>query len=278
VDRNVWERSQALLDRAMPRPRTGHISPLAGHIHDADGRRLLTAHTNRSNKRYRYYVSATRESAGCWRLPAGDIEAMVAGAIGRLFDDPLRLVGETGIEPSTARIADCAARIATAGANAHRLQEFLDELDASITVRETNLSVSIDRERLAAMLDIDLPVGCPIEPVAIDVPVSLKRRGHELRLVYARPDSNSRKPDEKLVELLAKGWAAWEQLSKGPWITDPVRRSHLTRLARLRFLAPDIVTAIVEGRQPIELTSRSLLRISDLPLGWNEQRRALGFG
>ena len=57
-----------------------------------------------------------------------------------------------------------------------------------------------------------------------------------------------------------------------------MRRSHLTRLARLRFLAPDIVTAIVEGRQPIELTSRSLLRISDLPLGWSEQRRMLGFG
>jgi DNA invertase Pin-like site-specific DNA recombinase len=278
IERRIWEQSQELLDRAVPRPRTGHVSALAGRLRDTDGRKLNAAHAIKGNKRYRYYVSATRESAGCWRLPAGDIEAMVVSAIGKLFDDPLRLVGETGIEPSPSRIADCAVRAASAGEDARSLQHLLDELDASIIVAETKLSVSIDREKLAAMLDIDLPVGYPVESVAIDVPVSLKRRGHELRLVYARPDDDSRKPDGKLVELVARGWVTWDQLSKGPGVSNSTRRSHLTRLARLRFLAPDIVTAILEGRQPVELTSRSLLRISDLPLGWDEQRRALGFG
>lgn len=278
IERQVWERSQEFLDRAVPRPRTGHVSALAGRLRDTDGRKLNGAHAIKGNKRYRYYVSATRESAGCWRLPAGDIEAMVVSAIGKLFDDPLRLVGETGTEPSPARIANCAARVASAEEDARSLQHLLDELDVAITVAESSLSISIEREKLAAVLDIDLPVGCPIEPVMIDVPVSLKRRGHELRLVYVRPDDDSRKPDEKLVELVAKGWAAWEQLSKSAGVNDSRRRSHLTRLARLRFLAPDIVTAILDGRQPVELTSRSLLRISDLPLGWDEQRRALGFG
>ena len=56
-----------------------------------------------------------------------------------------------------------------------------------------------------------------------------------------------------------------------------MERSHLVRLARLRFLAPDITMAILEGRQPIEMTARSLLRGGELPLDWENQRRILGF-
>jgi hypothetical protein len=39
----------------------------------------------------------------------------------------------------------------------------------------------------------------------------------------------------------------------------------------LAFLAPDIVEAILKGRQPIELTAARLMRIRDLPLSWAEQ-------
>jgi hypothetical protein len=45
----------------------------------------------------------------------------------------------------------------------------------------------------------------------------------------------------------------------------------------LAFLAPDIVEAILEGRQPIELTAARMMRIRDLPLSWAEQRQRLGF-
>jgi hypothetical protein len=51
----------------------------------------------------------------------------------------------------------------------------------------------------------------------------------------------------------------------------------LVRLARLRFLAPDIVSAILDGSQPVELTTRSLLRIANLPFDWASQRQLLGF-
>ena len=81
-----------------------------------------------------------------------------------------------------------------------------------------------------------------------------------------------------MIQLIASGRAAYRELASGTGLHDAVRRSHLTRLARLQFLAPDIVTTILAGRQPVELTTRSLLRISELPLGWSEQRRVLGFG
>jgi hypothetical protein len=41
------------------------------------------------------------------------------------------------------------------------------------------------------------------------------------------------------------------------------------------FLAPDIVQAILDGRQPSDLTWKKLTR--HIPLNWVEQRQRLGF-
>jgi hypothetical protein len=50
---------------------------------------------------------------------------------------------------------------------------------------------------------------------------------------------------------------------------------HVRRLLRFFYLAPDIVEAIVEGRQPRILTVKLLLR--GIPLDWADQRAAFGF-
>ena len=50
-----------------------------------------------------------------------------------------------------------------------------------------------------------------------------------------------------------------------------------TRLLRLTWLARDIVTAIVDGRQPIGLTANRLMANTRLPLEWKDQRELLGF-
>ena len=56
----------------------------------------------------------------------------------------------------------------------------------------------------------------------------------------------------------------------------PLSRTRLGKLALLGCLAPDIVTAIVEGRQPATLTAAALLA-AELPLCWSAQRQLLGF-
>jgi hypothetical protein len=61
-----------------------------------------------------------------------------------------------------------------------------------------------------------------------------------------------------------------------------VQLFHLTRagnrgsIARLAYLAPDITAAILDGRQPPAMSSRTLLMTSDLPFDWSEQRALLG--
>ncbi len=55
------------------------------------------------------------------------------------------------------------------------------------------------------------------------------------------------------------------------------RSKYLVRLSRLNYLAPDIGTSIIEGRQPASLNARRLVRISELPIAWSDQRKLLGF-
>jgi site-specific DNA recombinase len=43
------------------------------------------------------------------------------------------------------------------------------------------------------------------------------------------------------------------------------------------MLAPDIVTAIHDGRQPATLNRQRLARTTNLPIEWSAQRMALGF-
>jgi site-specific DNA recombinase len=58
---------------------------------------------------------------------------------------------------------------------------------------------------------------------------------------------------------------------------EGVSRSYFTRLVRLSYLASDITRAILDGRQPRDLTAEKLLEHSRLPLAWHDQRTALGF-
>ena len=56
---------------------------------------------------------------------------------------------------------------------------------------------------------------------------------------------------------------------------EGVTKRYVARIMRLAFLAPDIVEAILDGRQPADLELERLLR--GIPVAWPEQRRALGF-
>jgi hypothetical protein len=56
-----------------------------------------------------------------------------------------------------------------------------------------------------------------------------------------------------------------------------VDKGDVSRILPLAFLAPDIVEAILDGRQPVELTAYRLKRLRHLPHLWSEQRRLLGF-
>jgi hypothetical protein len=60
-------------------------------------------------------------------------------------------------------------------------------------------------------------------------------------------------------------------------IAEKLTPSYVTRLLRLTFLAPAILTRILDGDQPPELTAAKLMADTRLPLCWREQHLRLGF-
>ena len=60
----------------------------------------------------------------------------------------------------------------------------------------------------------------------------------------------------------------------GEW-RGHLRLVKLREILRLAFLAPDIQKAIIEGRQPANLSLKWLLEL-DVPADWRAQRRMLG--
>ena len=92
------------------------------------------------------------------------------------------------------------------------------------------------------------------------------------------------KPDVRLIKLLVRARRFNTTLVQSEDVAfaaavmrQGVSRSYFTRVVRLSYLAPDITQAILEGRQPRDLTAQKLLAHSRLPLGWHDQRTALGF-
>ncbi len=58
---------------------------------------------------------------------------------------------------------------------------------------------------------------------------------------------------------------------------EGLRSGSVSRILPLAWLAPDISTAILEGRQSSHLSAKSLRELPDLPLDWVKQREILGF-
>ena len=277
IEPALWAKVQARLSGASKRPRTGYVNALAGLILDAEGKRLYSAHGKKRERRYSYYVSSTRDNRNGWRLPAGDIEALVQQSLARFLSDRVRIDSELGSLGLTDTAAARAVQLMPGPGDGDMLRRSMLLLDAKVSIDIHALRIEFSRSLLAEALMVGGHGELPEDPVILVTPVSLKRRGVELRLVYAAHDARPANRDPHLIALITRGWAAWKKLTTAARSADPVERSHLVRMARLHFLAPDITLAIIEGRQPIEMTARSLLRSGELPIDWKDQRKVLGF-
>ena len=94
--------------------------------------------------------------------------------------------------------------------------------------------------------------------------------------------SPKRRRDDTLIKALVRAhrWRRQIESGRAKSITDLAEQEGVTdayvcRLLPLTCLAPDIVEALLDGRQPKGLRLAEML--GDGPLGWEEQRRAWGF-
>jgi hypothetical protein len=122
--------------------------------------------------------------------------------------------------------------------------------------------------------------------VTVRVPISIRRRGGR-KLVLA-PDGAeitaapvTRHVDNAMVKAIARAFRWRDMLESGEHATireiaaaERISETYVGRVLRLTLLAPDIVEAVLNGRQPTGLQLDGLMR--RWPVGWREQRMTFG--
>ena len=118
------------------------------------------------------------------------------------------------------------------------------------------------------------------ETATVHVPFRLVKRGGRKEMVLP-PEANARRNvNDALLKAVARAFRWKRMLDSGGFstIADLAQRERiaapfLSRTMRLAQLAPDLVEAILDGRQPRGLTLEALRE--PLPSDWSEQRRHL---
>jgi site-specific DNA recombinase len=304
IDQLLWDAVQAqVASNAAQHNDGGKTRPpnlLVGMLFDGDGNRMTPSHAVKKDTRYRYYVSRSlitkdraATSAGL-RIPAAEIEHLVSSRVHRWLLDPGSIYKST-----SARLTDASmqqrlvARAADLGKHwpelpVARKRAVLAALVERIEVSRDQIDIRLRPPRLGALLDV---TATPLQSMTDDeiqtlsVPVCLRRAGREIRMVIDGTDPFAvAQPDGRLIRLLLRARRFNATLAQGEGVAfavlaqrEGVSRSYFTRLVRLSYLAPDITQAILDGRQPRDLTAEKLLEYSRLPLPWHHQRTVLGF-
>jgi hypothetical protein len=121
--------------------------------------------------------------------------------------------------------------------------------------------------------------GAAVETLTIGIPMRLQRRGGR-KLTIMPEGVPAPKPRRWSRRSRAHSWRRQIESGRAKSITDLAEQEGVTvayvcRLLPLTCLAPDIVEAILDGRQPKGLRLAEML--GNGPLEWEEQRQAFGF-
>ena len=115
--------------------------------------------------------------------------------------------------------------------------------------------------------------------VTLHVPFTIRKYGGRKQVITPNGEpAVIEKPrvDSTLVKALARAFRWKKMLESGQFTTitelaehENLALTYMTRVLRLSLLAPDIIEALLAGRQPPEMTLAVLLE--PFPVAWKEQ-------
>ena len=115
------------------------------------------------------------------------------------------------------------------------------------------------------------------ETVTIHVPFRIVKRGGRKEMQRPSGTQARGRPDDTLIKALARAFRWKRMLESGEFATiaelaegEGIASSYMTRVLRLTLLAPDIVKAILDGKQGPGVTLARVLE--PFPLEWEAQR------
>jgi site-specific DNA recombinase len=309
VEQSLWDAVQVVLtENRVARANGGNTkqpSLLTGMIFDEAGDRLTPTWSVKKGTRYRYYVSTSlltgggRTRSNCRRIPAGNLERVVIDRLrtfltnqGEVLDG---ISSEVNEQVGHRQLIDCAKRIASKldRDGSETIKAILQALVSRVEVASDCVKIDICQHDLVEILaapSIDLtnvdrrPTHPSGEVITLTTPVKLKRAGREMKMLVDDPGDRV-SIDMSLLRIVARAHDIQARLAQNTNLTvhDVAREEGITpayvyTLLRLPWLAPDIITAIVNGRQPPQLNAKKLMRLTaHLSADWAEQRVLLGF-
>lgn len=313
IDPQIFEKVRSMIDTRVPNSSplrcTATSYLLRGLVFDQDGYAMTCAAAKKKEKRYRYYVSTQAVKKSYGECPLKTVSAALLEAV--IVDQMRRLLAR----PEWAKEIMAKAQKGDLGDNlteqkiVHALENFellWDELFPLEQLRLANLliqrvvvcpdkvQISLRPVGMAGLLheimpDVKLTAARLTEdsPIIIEIPVIFKMRGG--RKFITTPDGRdlgaSKKPkyESNLIRAIIRGHEFADKLQKEQDLTimtlaqrEMLDHAYVGKAIRTTQLAPDIIEAILNGRQPQAMTLSELMR--PFPDNWNEQRHHFGFG
>jgi site-specific DNA recombinase len=298
ISRELWEQVQAQLrsDNGGRRGvRANCSSLLAGLLQDAEGNRFASSHTVKNGKRYRYYVCQEKVYAHGTRskptrVPAHDVERQVSLRLQAFLQSASEVMAElTQPEDPPASTQQIIAAARKQSEQLHSdspsfAQNFLRKVVRRVVVHPDRIELEVSKGELH-----DALAGAPgaasrqgsFDIIRLALAVRIKRCGGEVRLVIPPHFPGRVHPVPSLLKVVARAhqWCEWIISGKvwgGRSIAEKtgLDERYASQILECAFLAPDIVEAILDGRQPESLTWKKLTR--HMPMNWVEQRKRLG--
>ncbi|HCK33405.1 MAG TPA: hypothetical protein DHW10_07675 [Rhodospirillaceae bacterium] len=134
-----------------------------------------------------------------------------------------------------------------------------------------------------------ISVNAALDTLHIRIPMQFSRRssrkmivGPDGKTISEMIDAEADNTDYTFISALGKAFSWQRMLDEGKYQTpkelaekEKVEVTHMYRVMRLTLLAPDIIEAVLNGKQPRTLTLQNVVR--GFPISWQEQRKVFGF-
>ena len=290
ISRELWDTTQQILagnlqgDRC--RTNATHPALLAGKLIDEQGEPLISTHAVKGKVRYRYYISRSLQAGAGgdgegMRVPAREIEALVLKRLAGLFADGLMLSAHARLVVQPGEVGRLMTRSTEVGAELARPRSvFVGDLVQQVRIHRSGIEIDCSTDAIAKALAAEREEGSP-DIVTLDADARLTRSGRAMRLVHSSGMAVTAPTNEALIKLLLKGRRWWAILRAGEVDRNAIAAAegvvpgYVTRIARLAFLSPALVDAILAGTTLPQVDAVTLTAPDGIDALWSEQRRRM---
>ncbi|MDX1950285.1 MAG: recombinase family protein, partial [Rickettsiales bacterium] len=306
IDEKTWNLAQnqaqgKIANKQRTSIKTQNTTLLKGLMFDVEGFAISPTYSKKKGKIYRYYVSQKAVKKGFDKcqiknIPAEEIESIVLYQVRQILTSTkmmMKVYGNIIKEYPQLSQDEFKNLIENFDGIWDELfpaeqQKILQLLINKITVYTDKVEIEflplgiIDfANRVGGGVQISKETNNIYEPYKLTIPVNFVHgKGQKFLITPSGQEYQApSKPayDNSMIKAICRAFEWQAQINKGKYRTakeiaeaEGLSRSYVSDVLRLNLLSPEIINAIITGKQPRSLTLLSLM--NKFPLSWEEQK------